>query len=311
MARGWGFWTRGKLDILRDYLDAFTTATKKADTRLYLDLFAGGPENIDRDSGEPFPGSAEIALSIDEPAFEVLRFFELRHGEELERYLRRKYPGRDVKVYNGDCNGNINAALDQLAYLDRAPAFAFLDPNGPHYRWSTLEALAGFKPRHLTKVELWMLFPVDMFVRFLPTDGVEVEPRHAQSISAMYGTDQWKAIYRARLRDRISPSQARVEYVNLMRWRLERFLGYAWTHALEVHNERGRSIYHLIFATDHEAGDRIMKHLYGIALREFPRMRQQAIDRRLGAIPLFESAEYIDENLRYEPEPPWVPFGHG
>ena len=46
MARRWGFWTRGKLDILRDYLDAFTTATKnKASERLYLNLFAGDPEN--------------------------------------------------------------------------------------------------------------------------------------------------------------------------------------------------------------------------------------------------------------------------
>ena len=81
MARRWGFWTRGKLDILHDYLNAFTTATKSADKRLYLDLFAGGPKNYDRDSGEPFPGSAEIALGIREPPFEVLRFFELRHGK--------------------------------------------------------------------------------------------------------------------------------------------------------------------------------------------------------------------------------------
>ena len=38
MARTWGYWTRGKLDILRLYLDAFTTATKhRATDRIYPD----------------------------------------------------------------------------------------------------------------------------------------------------------------------------------------------------------------------------------------------------------------------------------
>ena len=41
MAREWGFWTRGKLQILRNYLNEFTTTAKhKATERLYFDLFA-------------------------------------------------------------------------------------------------------------------------------------------------------------------------------------------------------------------------------------------------------------------------------
>ena len=39
MTRYWGFWTRGKLDILRRYLDAFTTASSGQGERIYLDLF--------------------------------------------------------------------------------------------------------------------------------------------------------------------------------------------------------------------------------------------------------------------------------
>ena len=47
--RAWGYWTKGKLDILRRYLDAFTTATKlKASERIYIDAFAGIPGNRDR-----------------------------------------------------------------------------------------------------------------------------------------------------------------------------------------------------------------------------------------------------------------------
>lgn len=311
MPRQWGYWTRGKLDILRDYLDAFTTTTKyKAHGRLYLDLFAGGPDNFDRDTGEPIAGSAEIALNTTDPPFSALRLFELNHAERLETFLTAKFPERDLRVYAGDCNETIYGALDDLARsgLDRVPAFAFIDPNGPHYWWSTLEALAGFKPRSTTKVELWLLLPVDMFVRFLRTDGGEVDPAHARLVTDMYGTENWWRIYRARLFDNKTPAQARSEYVNLMRWRLQRVLGYRWTHALEVHNEHDRPIYHLVFATDNEAGNNIMVHLYGRALKEFPRMRKEAVDQRSGATRLFDD-EYIDRDIRYDPEPAWEPFG--
>ena len=168
--------------------------------------------------------------------------------------------------------------------------------------------MSGFKPRRLTKVELWLLLPVDMCVRFLRTDGGEVDPAHVGLVTDMYGTEDWRHIYQARLLDKMTPSQARSEYVNLMRRRLQKVLGYRWTHALEVHNHQGRSIYHLVFATDSKAGNRIMVHLYDRALKEFPRMRKQAIDQRRGAVSLFDDDEYIDEGLRYDPEPLWKPL---
>lgn len=46
-ARTWGYWTRGKLDLLRRYLDAFTTTTKyKVDERIYIDAFAGQAHTV-------------------------------------------------------------------------------------------------------------------------------------------------------------------------------------------------------------------------------------------------------------------------
>jgi hypothetical protein len=41
MPRYWGFWTRGKLELLQRYLDAFTTASKGQSQIVYLDLFGG------------------------------------------------------------------------------------------------------------------------------------------------------------------------------------------------------------------------------------------------------------------------------
>ena len=74
MGRAWGYWTTGKLDVLRAYLDAFTTASSSSQERIYIDAFAGEVENSDRLTGEQIEGSARVALSIDSPPFTRLRF---------------------------------------------------------------------------------------------------------------------------------------------------------------------------------------------------------------------------------------------
>jgi three-Cys-motif partner protein len=176
MSRGWGFWTRCKLELLERYLDAFTTATKhKVDKTVYLDLFGGEPENFDRITGNPIDGSARIALNTADPPLTHLRFFELAtNAAKLERAIEAEFPERNAIVYPGDSNESISSALAELrgSGVGWAPTFAFIDPNGPHYTWTMLESLASHKgPKAKTKVELWMLFPDALFARMLPTSG--------------------------------------------------------------------------------------------------------------------------------------------
>ena len=309
MARQWGFWTKGKLDILRDYLDGFTTASKSLHEILYFDLFAGEPGNVDRITQEPIESSPWVALGTKSAPFTRLRFFELSHAKALEDALHDDFPRRDLKVYAGDCNETIHAALDELAPWNWAPAFAFIDPNGPDVAWATLEALASFKAGRKYKVELWMLLPVPMFVRLLRVDGAEVRPQDEGRITEMYGTDRWRTIYEARVDGELEPAAATDEYVNLMRWRLENVLGYKRVHSFEVRNEQGHPIYFLLFATDHEVGDRIMSHLYQRAIVDFPKMREDAINERRGAQRLFDVADYTERDTKYEYEAPWSPYG--
>lgn len=280
MARYWGFWTRGKLDLLRRYLDAFTTASKSQEEILYLDLFGGQPSNLERLTGQDLDGSARIALNVDDARFSRLRFFELEpYASRLSQSLKSDFPGRDLEVVAGDCNQTISSALGSLAHVNWAPTFAFIDPNGPDVHWSTIEALAKFKKPTLKKTEIWLLLAVGMFTRTLRVDG-SVRPEDAAKLTNLYGTSQWEEIYRARVDGRLTPGEAREEYVNLMRWRLENVLGYQWTHPLEIFNEGGSSIYHMVFATDHPAGNKIMTDLYRKAASEFPAMREAARRRR-------------------------------
>ncbi len=322
MARYWGFWTRGKLDLLRRYLDAFTTASKRQSEIIYLDLFGGQPTNRERLTDENLDGSARIALTKEDARFTRLRFFEVEpYASRLRTALDDGYPGRDFLVTSGDCNQTIWGVLEALSPYNWAPTFAFVDPNGPHVHWSTLEALAGFKKAHLTKPELWILLAAGMFIRTLPRDG-RVRLEDATKLSLMYGTERWRAIYQGRLEGALNPADAREEYVNLMRWRLEQVLGYQWTHSLEILNERGHSIYHMIFATDHPAGNRIMTGLYNAAANEFPVMREEArrrrsrlAEREAGIQTLFGEEVNVDSKLvgprekLYEHSPPWAPYG--
>ena len=180
MSRTWGYWTRGKLDVLRDYLDAFTTTTKlKATERIYLDLFAGETDNRDRITNEEIQSSAQIALSTSDPPFTRLRFFEIEDkARELESSLLSMNPGRDIRVYAGDCNDQIVSALQDLRHKDLAwaPTFAFVDPNGLEARWSTLEQLSQFRTGNY-KTELFLLFSPQMFSRLLPVQGNRLRPK--------------------------------------------------------------------------------------------------------------------------------------
>jgi three-Cys-motif partner protein len=325
VARTWGFWTRSKLDILSAYLPAFTRASsrKARGTTVYLDLFAGTPEGTERVTGEPIPSSVERALNTV-PRFSRYFFFELPVvATALQNELVRRYPGRDdYRVVPGDSNDTIDGVLSKLRTigLDWAPTFAFLDPRNLGAKWATIEKLADFKRGRQNKVELWVLCFSSAIPRVLGGEG-DVNVR-AEHVTAFYGTDRWQAIKQARDSDLLTPTEAREEYVNLYRWRLEKTLDYRITHAFEVKNTSGSPLYHLILATDNQTGSRIMRDIYNKAAGEHEGMRREAAERRRikraeerGRLSLFQAEEFAagspTHGMRYVHEPPWVPYGAG
>ena len=111
--RSWGYWTRAKLQMLKDYLDRFLIASQSQRERVYLDAFAGQGEGRDRLTGEEFLGSARIALEAGHGAgFTKYRYFELNEtrARELEQRLQDDYPDRDIKVDPGDSNATISTS---------------------------------------------------------------------------------------------------------------------------------------------------------------------------------------------------------
>ena len=157
-----------------------------------------------------------------------------------------------------------------------APTFALVDQQAAEIRWSTLEQLSRFKRSDRSKAELWLLFAASMLPRGLASEDADAVERFADRITAMYGTEEWRDAYLAPAMALLTGAELRDELLNLMRWRLEKVLGYHVTHSFEMKNTRGAPVYNMVFATDHPAGERIMNHIYGKAAQVRPQMQAEA-----------------------------------
>ncbi len=193
-----GSWTHAKLDILKRYLNAYTTALKDQPFRLtYVDAFAGSgfwtPRSADylEDAAkfrEMWKGSAAIALDVDNRTFDRLVFIE--KDEERCRSLRqldRDHEGRYIKVMEKDANEAIPRFCRTMQYNDRA--VVFLDPFATQVSWNTVVTLAGTK-----KVDCWILFPLSAISRMMPTKR-EPDAELAAQLDRVFGDQRWRDLY--------------------------------------------------------------------------------------------------------------------
>ena len=316
--KGWDWWSEVKLEILGNYLEGFTKASKRALGTLYLDLFAGTYDNPKRHDTGTFPGSSRVALETH-PAFTRVALFEKIKHAELSATIKRERPkDKRWSIYPGDCNEQIEAALKELYPYRRYPTFAFLDPTGLQVKWQTVEKLAGWRADQKTKVELWILFPEPALARVLGLQGVNGQ-KAAARLDEIYGNREWVAIHKHRIADKITAEETRQRFVDLYRWQLEKTLGYKKTHGLAITNTNGQPLYTMIFASDHPVGAKIMKHVYKSAhVSTIPMMRAQAKlekkyrkDDERGKLSLF-GADDVNiipgPHQGYDPKPPLPPL---
>jgi three-Cys-motif partner protein len=293
--RTWHAWSRWKdSNLLGVYLKEFTKACKKAPHVSFLDCFAGTATSQDH-QGDTFTSSPRIALQTN-PEFTDLVFFELpENAIELESALRTEYPSRSFTVLGGDCNATIRDGLSWLR--DRGtrisgpqlgPAIAFLDPDEVQLAWSTVEAIARWDGRRDAgdfvrkgKTEQLILFPTGPLRRRLPVQAGshEASEKIRAEVDDLFGNSDWRSIYDAQRAGRISGEDSWMHYVEQYRLGLTQ-LGYDYTSAIEVRNTRNVVLYHMIFATNHFAGRKIMKAVLNRAKSELPAMvKEEKISR--------------------------------
>jgi three-Cys-motif partner protein len=289
LIRPGGAQTRVKLSILGDYLKQFARASQRSWHRYYVDGFAGAGEGIDPRTGEHYDGSARLCFDVDPP---FTRCFLIENdagrADKLNEIAALQ---SNATVIQGDVNVEIGRALEQIE--PQAATIAFLDPEGTELHWKTIEMLAVHKVGHsATKIELLVLFPLQMAVlRLLDFNHGVVPEGHIKRLEAMLGAESpWLEIWRGRLLGQLTtPEETRAAFLDAYCHQLHG-LGYRHVLAREVSSEgdRGRPLYYLVFASDHDAGKRIMKHEFGASHTE------------QGT--LFSPADYT-EGLVYEYDP--------
>jgi three-Cys-motif partner protein len=246
-------WTEEKLMILDAYLAAFAKACRKAGGWYGLDLFAGLGLNWSEVRKREINGSPLIALEAEAPpATAVIASERDRRAHEALIARTARYGTRAV-ILNADANEAIVEMLDRVP--KRAPAFAFLDPEGSELAWETVQAIADHKRGSSpNKVEQLILLPTDMgFIRLIPD--------YPEKVTRMYGHDRWREIEARRRSGEISPDDARGAYVRMYAEGLEA-LGYRTVLDRQIKKENGQPMYFLMFATDHDAGEKIMDHCF-------------------------------------------------
>lgn len=198
-----GPWTVKKLEILRRYLDAYTTALKHTGFELlYIDAFAGNGyidllNPSDREFSDKFiEGSANIALQIEGRRFDKLLLVEKdqQRCEDL-KLLRDRNMHRDISVSCSDAN----AYLQRLELRqNKQRGVLFLDPFATAVEWATISRIAK-----LQALDTWILFPIGAIQRLLPRSRIpdDVDPTWARRLTRVYGDESWRRLYRQNPQD--------------------------------------------------------------------------------------------------------------
>ncbi len=212
--------------------------------------------------------------------------------------------------------------IKEHPYMDlaKAPTLAYIDPYKLNIKWETIKTIAEFKDRRYSKVEMLILFKVPDIYRIGSSRRSPDRIEASKQITDFFGSEAWKAIESKSDRhdkknnfisenlhlvenqsnffdekisevhfepnnDYLNSDQERSLYVMLFRYFLEQILGYEFTVGIPVDWKLGPK-YVLIFATDSEAGKRIMD---SIILKQFipnleNRMKfEKALDRKTRA----------------------------
>ncbi len=276
-----GPWARQKLNGLEAYLDSYTTALSKQRFKLvYIDAFAGAGksrirgawENADesdlllldekfrKEESEFVEGSPRRALSLARPFSEYFFFDADNVRAQLLKELQDEYPDRQINIGIGDGNSLVQALLPSIDGPNTR-GVAFLDPYGPHLRWSTVQALGTTK-----RFEVIINFPLGMAINRLITRSGDIPNNWRADLNACFGGDEWEKLVYSENRDlfgdtdRQKVDNAAERLLEYYATRLKDVFGHVATPSV-VRNTRGSPIYYILWAGPHPLGRKIADYI--------------------------------------------------
>ena len=252
-------WTSEKLEILRAYLEAYTTALKNQRfTLIYVDAFAGsGAIELanDEDGRRLLDGSPVVAANIRDKPFDQLVFIEKdrRKSESLRVTLTDLGAMDRSTVIPEDANDYLPKFCSNLGPYDRA--VVFLDPFGTQVDWETVDAIARTE-----KCDTWILFPVGTIRRLLQRRGDPSRGRQDR-LDSVFGGSSWRDLQHPVLQPSMFDDAPTVEtapgvdgIIAIYRDRLETAFAQVAPASRTLRNSRNAPLYEFMFAAANHKG---------------------------------------------------------
>jgi|SRR5271157_3747154 len=261
-----GYWSEIKLDIVRKYAAAYSNimwAQKSPSLHhVYVDAFAGAGVHISRSTGDFVAGSPLNALLVD-PPFREYHFIDLKAAkvESLERIATDR---KEVHIYEGDCNEILlEKVFPYVRYENYRRGLCLLDPYGLDLNWEVVSTAGSMK-----SLEIFLNFPVmDMNRNVLWTDHEKVDSAQRDRMDAFWGDRSWhKAAYEVsqlglfgdRPEKTSNEAIAKAFQKRLIEAAEFRFV----PDPLPMRNKQHAVVYYLFFASQNEAGKKIVTDIF-------------------------------------------------
>ncbi len=257
-----GYWSEVKLDIVREYAQAYSTIlTKKRLSHVYIDGFAGPGVNIARSTGEFVPGSPLNALNIV-PGFKEFYLIDL-DGGKVEHLKSLVGDRKNVHIFEGDCNEILlEKVFPQVRYEDYRRGLCLLDPYKLNLNWEVIET-AG----RIRTIDLFLNFPImDMNRNALWRHPERVTADGIARMNAFWGDGSWRDIAYEKRLTLFGDEDAKLGNEAVTKAFQKRLLEKAgFQHVpipMPMRNTKGSVVYYLYFASQQPVAEKIVMDIF-------------------------------------------------
>lgn len=258
-----GYWSEIKLDIVREYAQAYSTilANQRNLSHVYIDGFAGPGVHLSKTSGKFVPGSPLNALVV-EPPFKRYFLIDL-DGDKVGSLKGLIGDRKDVELLTGDCNTILlKDVFPKVKYTDFRRGLCLLDPYGLQLDWKVVETAGTMRT-----FDIFLNFPImDMNRNSLWRDAEQVKPAMAARLTRFWGDESWRDVAYRQESDLFGPLTVKNDNEAIVagfRKRLKEKAGFKNVpEPIPMRTKNGAVIYYLFFASQNDAGAKIVKEIF-------------------------------------------------
>jgi three-Cys-motif partner protein len=236
-------WTETKAQLIANYLRLFLMITKHG---VYIDGFAGPQDRPNPDSW-----AAKLVVEMSPPWMKAFFLCELNKNSYAHLIdMLQGQPtirARKIQAKHADFNEWVNEVLASGLITEKTASFALLDQRSTECHWATVKKLAEHK-RSGNKIELFYFFPTGWIHRTVKATENKAE------LVAWWGDDSWKQV------ETVGQDQAQQLFLRKIQ-----ALGYKDVKSWPISSRElgaGRTMYHMIHATDHLEAPKLMFRAY-------------------------------------------------